>query len=185
MTINEGLADDRESSRASAAVSAAVKVSGIDRADVDERTEPEFAFALWWNTTIQWVMNGTTGTLLVLNQESQDSLRLGPGGRGLVRWYLPWCNTYDEVASKSITFRALTPGQTGMGVRLFSIFQDYRSETAMWLPSGVTDFAMRAPIEVVASSGNFLPSAVVINLRPTVLPTGQIVPVADNVVPRT
>jgi hypothetical protein len=177
-------ANESKSSMARAAVSAAVKVSGIDRAAIGEQAEPELAFALWWNTTVQWVMNGTTGTLLVLNQETQDSLRLGPGGTGLVRWYLPWCNTYDEVASKALTFRAFVPGQTGMGARLFSIFQDYRSESAMWLPSGITDFAMRAPIEVVASSGNFIPSAVVINLRPTVLPTGEIVPVADNVVPR-
>jgi hypothetical protein len=170
--------------RRGGATVAAVSLSWIQEAVIDESRPAESAFALWWNTSVQFIMNPTIGTLRVLNQESQDSVTVSSAGSGLVRWFLPWCNTYDEVTNKALVFRILRPGESGRGTRIFSIFQDYRSDTAMWLPAGVADFGMREPIELVPGSGNFLPPASVINLRITVVqPNNRLVPAADVVVP--
>jgi hypothetical protein len=144
----------------------------------------DFATAWWWNTGVQFILNPTLGTLRVLNQETNVSIDVGSAGAGLVQWFLPWCVDYNEVASKSLLFRILRPGETGRGTRIFSVFQDYRSDTAMWLSAGVTDFLMREPIELVSGSGNFLPAASRINLKVAVAqPNNRLVPAADIVTP--
>jgi hypothetical protein len=170
--------------RRGGAAAAAVTLPGLQPTEVDESQPLSFATAWWWNTGVQFIMNPTLGTLRVLNQETDDSIEVGSAGAGLVQWFLPWCVNYDEVASNSLVFRMLLPGETGQGTRIFSIFQDYRSDTAMWLPAGVTDFLMREPIELVPGSGNFLPAASRINLKVAVVqPNNRLVPAADIVTP--
>ncbi|MBU2669141.1 hypothetical protein KOI35_37075 [Actinoplanes bogorensis] len=161
-----------------------VELPWIEPVEVDaaEVAEPGAA-ARWWNTGVQHLMNPTLGLLTVLNQETQAMVVVQSAGAALVQWLLPWCDTYDEVASKSLVFRIFRPGVSGAGERIFSVFQDYRSNRAMWLPAGVTDFQARSPIETFVGSGVFLPPCSVLNVRVGIIPPGNLlVPVGDVVV---
>src|SRR5690349_4926315 len=95
----------QESDRRGGAAVAAVVLPELRPAEVDKSRPPVLSAALWWNTGVQFIMNPTLGTLRVLNQETGDSIDVASAGSGLVTWFLPWCNTYDEVTNKSLVFR--------------------------------------------------------------------------------
>lgn len=184
MTTDSTDAISTDAGRRGEAAASAVMIAGIEAVNVDPNRQPSLSLRWWWNTGVQFILNPTLGILRVLNQETQDVVSVGSAGAGLVHWFLPWCNDYNEVANKALDFRLLLPGETGRGTRLFSVFQDYRSDTAMWLPAGVTDFAAREPVEMVAGSGAFVVPASLINLKITVVqPGNRILPAADIVVP--
>lgn len=141
--------------RPGGAAGAAVHLRWVEPMDPDSSLAPVYPTTSWWNTGINTISNATSAIVRVLNQETQESLVVPPAGRATsVGWFLPWCNTYDEVAVKALAFRPVPPATpTARGSRLFYIFQDYGSDTAMWLPPGVTDFGFREPIETSPGSG--------------------------------
>ena len=176
---------DGSADRVGGAAAAAVRLEWVQPMEFDENLPPEHQVD-WWNTGVATIRNGITSIVRVLNQETQLSQTIStPGGSTVVSWFMPWCNSYDEVTTKALLFRAAPPATpTARGSRLFYIFQDYRSDTVMWLPPGVHDFGMRDPIELTPNSGTFLGPSSVIDLSVVVNPlNGLIVPGAAVVVP--
>jgi hypothetical protein len=112
-----------------------------------------------YNTGCSSIHNATLLRISVVDQENRFYSRvlppaapLTPGGSivaSAIRFgaVLPWCDTYNEVASKALVFRDITglpPGPSGsQGSRLFYVFQDWRSDLACWLQAGVTDYGAR------------------------------------------
>ena len=149
---------------------AAVRVAGVEPLSIERGEEPEDLEPMvtslrphpvqpdvyLYNTGVSSIHNATLLTFSVADQENRFYTRrlppaapLTPGGPAVASSIgfgavLPWCDTYDEVASKAIVFRDITgmpPGSKGS--RLLYVFQDYRSDLACWLPAGVTDYGAR------------------------------------------
>jgi hypothetical protein len=182
----EGSAD-----RVGRAATGAVRLSWVEPVEVDKSLPPEDPTD-FRNTTVRYITNQTSVIVRVVNQEksTQDTRQriMNPGRIARADWFLPWCGGpqgYGEVTTKALLFRAVPPAAPGSrGSRLFYVFQDYGTDTAMWLPPGVPDFGMRDPIELTPNSGNFLPASSVIDLDVLVNPlNGLIVPGATVVTP--
>jgi hypothetical protein len=148
----------------------AVRVAGVDPLSIETGEEPgdlePMATSLrphpvqpgvfLYNTGCSYIYNVTPLRISVVDQENRFYTRvlppaapLMPGGPVVAsstafRAVLPWCDTYDEVASKAVVFRDITGLPAGsQGSRLLYVFQDYRSDLACWLPAGVTDYGAR------------------------------------------
>jgi hypothetical protein len=179
----------RHLARAGGAAKEAVQLDWIGPAEAD--TDAPVPAVDWWNTGVRFIRNFTTAFIRVRNQETNTTLALVPPassispGTRFADWFMPWCNSYDEVTTKALLFRAVpATAPSSLGSRVFSVFQDYGSDTCMWLPPAVPDFGMRDPIETFPGSGVFLGSASQIDVHIRVVPgTGLVVPGAAIVTP--
>ena len=116
----------------------AVHLDWIEPAEVD--SEAPAPSVDWWNTGVRFIRNFSSAFIRVLNQETNTPLALVPPASALsgapanrfADWFMPWCKSYDEVATKALLFRAVPPtAPASLGSRIFYVFQDYGSDTCM------------------------------------------------------